>query len=149
MRIWRVKLSEYLKTVVASVFAVGLISVLFPKDNFGKYTGILAGIIVMSILLLPLFNIGEKELDIENLDIETLEFNTNSYIMDEFEKELSENIKQKLKNDTDIDFSVTVYAEKEDEIIEINQIEIAPYSKEYALIVSEYLGVDEGRIVQK
>ena len=131
-------MSEYLKTVVASVFAVGLISVLFPKDNFGKYTGILAGIIVMSILLLPLFNIGE-----------TLEFNTNSYIMDEFEKELSENIKQKLKNDTDIDFSVTVYAEKKDEIIEINQIEIAPYSKEYALIVSEYLGVDEGRIVQK
>lgn len=142
-------MSEYLKTIVASVFAVGIISVLFSKDGFGKYVGVLSSIIVITIIASPIINNSQKNLDFEALDIEELEFNTNSYIMEEFEKELSEKVSDKLKSATGIEFSVTVYANKVDEIVEIEKIEIAPYSKEYVTIVSEYLEVDERRIVQK
>lgn len=142
-------LSEYLKTVVAVVLVIGMISVFFSKDTISKYVEILSGIIVMAVLVFPLINLERHNIDFEILDIETLELSTNSYIMDEFEKELSENIKRKLKNETDINFSVDVYAEKDEDIIEINKIEIAPFSKEYAVIISEYLGISEGRIMQK
>lgn len=142
-------MSEYLKTIVTSVFAVGIISVLFSKDGFGKYVGVLSSIIVITIIASPIINNSQKNLDFEALDIEELEFNTNSYIMEEFEKELSEKVSDKLKSATGIEFSVTVYANKVDEIVEIEKIEIAPYSKEYVTIVSEYLEVDERRIVQK
>lgn len=142
-------MSEYLKTVVAVVLVIGMISVFFSKDTISKYVEILSGIIVMAVLVFPLINLERHNIDFEILDIETLELSTNSYIMDEFEKELSENIKRKLKNETDINFSVDVYAEKDEDIIEINKIEIAPFSKEYAVIISEYLGISEGRIMQK
>ena len=142
-------MSEYLKTIVASVFAVGIISVLFSKDGFGKYVGVLSSIIVITIIASPIINNSQKNLDFEALDIEELEFNTNSYIMEEFEKELSEKVSDKLKSATGIEFSVTVYANKTDEVVEIEKIEIAPYSKEYVTVISEYLEVDERRIVQK
>ncbi len=141
-------MGEYLKTILTAVFCVGLISILYPKDTISKYIGILSGIIVMTVLVLPIINAG-NEIDFDALDIEALELNTNSYLMEEFEKELAENIKKKLKDDTGINFSVVVCADKLDEIIEIKNIEIAPYSEEYAGIVSEYLGIDRGRVVQK
>ncbi len=142
-------MSEYLKTAVAAVLSVGLISALFPKDAISKYVGILSGIIVMAILVSPILHIGKKDIELQRLDVKTLELNTSSYIMDAFEKELAENITKKLKSETGIDFSVIVYADKKDETIEIKQIEIAPYSKKYAMVISEYLGIAEGRIVEK
>ena len=142
-------MGEYLKTIVSSVLAVGTISALLPRNEFSKYVNLLSGIIVMTVIVSPIISVGDKNIEFDRLDIEKLEFNTNSYIMEEYEKELSQNIKSMLKEKTDIDFSVAVIADKNDDIIEIKEIQIAPYSSQYAVLISEFLGIDEGRISQK
>ena len=142
-------MAEYLKTVVSAVLAVGIISVILPKDSFGKYVNLLAGILVMSVIISPVLNIGDGEIKFKNLDIETLNFDVNSYIMEEYEKELAENVKDMLKEKTNIDFSVLVHADKKDDIIEIKEVKISPFTTEYVSVVSGYLGVDERRITQK
>ena len=140
-------MGEYLKSVVSAVLAIGLLSVIFPKNSFGKYINLLTSIIVMAILLIPLFNMGDR-LDVD-FGASELEFSKNSYIMEEFEKELAKNIENELNIKTNLDFSVCVHAEKKEEVINVYEIEIFPFSKEYAKIVSDYLGIDEERITQK
>lgn len=142
-------MGEYLKTIVSSVLAVGIISALLPRNEFSKYVNLLSGIIVMTLIVSPIISTGNKNMEFDRLDIEKLEFDTNSYIMEEYEKKLSQNIKNMLKEKTDIDFSVTVIADKNDNVIEINEIQIAPYSSQYALLISDFLGINEGRISQK
>lgn len=140
---------EYLKTVVSCVLAVGIITTLLPRGSFSKYASLLSGIIVMAVVISPFISGGDKRIEFEDINIEEIEINTNSYIMEEYEKELAKNIEKMLKEKTDIDFSVTVRAKKKDDIIEIKEIEITPYTSKYSSLISEYLGIDEGRISQK
>lgn len=142
-------MSEYIKTIVTAVLAVGMISVLFPKGSFGKYVSMLSGIIVMAVVAFPLLNIDANDIDFDILNTENLEIKTNSYIMEEFEKELARKIQDELKSKTNIEFSAVVFAEKKDNIITINKVEISPYSEEYVRIVSQYTGIEEGRILKK
>lgn len=140
-------MGEYLKTIVSVVLAIGLLSIIFPKNSFGKYINLLTSIIVMAILIVPLFN-SHNEIDMD-FSASELEYSQNTYIMEEFEKELAKNIEYELNEKTNRDFSVNVHAEKKEEIINVYEIEIFPYSEEYAKIVAEYLGIDEERITQK
>ncbi|MBQ3181157.1 MAG: stage III sporulation protein AF, partial [Clostridia bacterium] len=119
-------MGQYLKTVVSAVLAVGIISVLLPRDSFSKYVNLLAGIIVMAVIISPIMSMRDKKIEFGHIDVEELEFNTNSYIMEEYEKELAQNIKEMLKTKTNINFSVSVRAEKNDDTIEIKEIEISP-----------------------
>lgn len=140
-------MSEYLKTVVSVVIAVSLLSVILPQNSFGKYGNLLTSIIVMTVLCAPFMN-TRNNIELDFLPTQ-LEFNKNSYIMQEFEKELAKKIEGELEGKTSLDFSVTVRAEKNEDIIEIKEIEISPFSNEYARIVSEYTNVGEERITQK
>lgn len=140
-------MSEYLKTVVSVVIAVSLLSTILPQNSFGKYGNLLTSIIVMAVLCAPFIN-TRNNIELDFLPTQ-LEFSKNSYIMQEFEKELAKKIEGELENTTNLDFSVTVRAEKNEDIIEIKEIEISPFSNEYAAIVSEYLGIGEERITQK
>ena len=142
-------MGQYLKTVVSAVLAVGIISVLLPRDSFSKYVNLLAGIIVMAVIISPIMSMRDKKIEFGHIDVEELEFNTNSYIMEEYEKELAQNIKEMLKTKTNINFSVSVRAEKNDDTIEIKEIEISPYKPEYTALIRDYLGISEGRITQK
>lgn len=142
-------MGEYLKTVVSCVLAVGIITTLLPHGSFSKYANLLSGIIVMAVVISPLISGGDKNFEFEDINIEELEINTNSYIMEEYEKELAKNIEKMLKEKTDIDFSVSVRAKKSDDIIEISEIEITPYASKYSTLISDFLGIDEGRISQK
>jgi len=142
-------MGEYIKTIVSAVLAVGIISVLLPRDSFSKYVNLLSGIIVMAVIVSPVLSLGNENFNISRIDVEELEFNTNSYIMEEYEKELSKNIKEMLKSKVNIDFSVSVRADKKENVIDIKEIEIAPYSPEYAALICDYLGIEEGRITQK
>lgn len=138
-------MSEYLKTVITSVFAISTLSVFFPKDSFGKYANLLSGIIVMSILLIPVLNTDDVILQ-ELPGMEEIEVNENRYLMDEFEKELSKRVERKLKDTTGRQFSVTAYASYDGETVEIEGVEIEPFSKEYAAVVSDYLAIEEEKI---
>lgn len=142
-------MGEYLKTIVSAVLAVGVISALLPNDSFSKYANLLAGIIVMAVVVSPIISVRDKKIEFNQIDIENLELNTNSYIMEEYEKELARNVENMLKEKTNIDFSVTVRANKAEDIIEIEEIEISPYTSEYLALVCDYLGIEEGRITQK
>lgn len=142
-------MGEYLKTIVSSVLAVGLISALLPENGFSKYVNILSGIIVMAVIVSPITNSQSKVYRFDEIDVKNLELNTNSYIMEEYEKELSQNIKIMLKDKTNMEFSVTVYAEKNEDIIEIEKIEISPYTSECSRLISDFFGIDEGRITQR
>ncbi len=142
-------MGEYIKTVVSAVLAVGIISVLLPRGGFSEYVNLLSGIIVMAVIVSPIISVRDKKFELSHIDVEELEFSTNSYIMEEYEKELSKNIKEMLKAKTNIDFSVSVRADKKEDVIEIKEIEIAPYSAEYIALICDYSGIDEGRITQK
>lgn len=142
-------MGEYLKTVVSCVLAVGIITTLLPRGSFSKYANLLSGIIVMAVVISPFISGGGIDFEFEDINIEELEINTNSYIMEEYEKELAKNITKMLKEKTDIDFLVTVRAEKSNEVIEIKEIEITPYTSKYSALISDFLGIDEGRISQK
>ena len=143
-------MGNYLKVVIAMVLAVSLISVIFPKNSFGKYADMLSSIIIMTILASPLLNIGDKTgINFEILELENLEFNKNSYIMGELEKELADRVSVMLKEKTGKNFSVSVKAENQNETIYIEEVEISPFSTEYVYFVAEYLGIEEGKIVQK
>lgn len=143
-------MGEYLKTVVAAVLAVSMISMLFPKGGFGQFANLLTGIIVLAVIFAPLLNLDKKLLpDIDTIDVEELELASNSYLMEEFEKELAEKTAAELKKKTKVDFSVAVRASDEGETVEIHEVELWPYSQEYVNIVSEYLGVGEDRVTQK
>lgn len=141
-------MSQYLKTVITSVLAISTLSVFLPKDSFGKYANLLSGIIVMSILLIPVLN-TDDEIFLEVPRIEEMETYENRYLMDEFEKELSQRIEKNLCDTTGIQFSVTVYAASDGETLEINEVEMTPFSEEYAAMVAEYLAIEEEKITQK
>lgn len=142
-------MEEYLKTVVSTVLAVGIISVIVPKGSFSKYVDILSGAIVMVVIVSPFISSAGGKISFEQPDIQYLLNDTNSYIMEEYEKELSHDIKKMLKERTNIDFSVSVRADKHEDTIEINEIQISPYSSEYSALISDFFGVDEGRIIEK
>ncbi len=142
-------MNEYLKTVVSAVFAVGIISAIFPKDSFGKYINILASVLVLAVILSPVLNISKNDIDFDRIDTKKLELDVNTYIMEEYEKELAQNIRERLKEETNLDFSVVVYADKEEDVINIDKIELSPYTSKASHIVSEYLGIPERSIVEK
>ena len=138
-------MSEYLKTVITSVLAISTLSVFFSEDSFGKYANLLSGIIVMSILLTPVLNTDGAFLQ-EFPQTEKMEIGENRYLMEEFEKQLSQKVEEKLATITGTQFSATVYAVSDGENVEINKVEIVPFSEDYAKIVAEYLGIKEEKI---
>lgn len=138
-------MSQYLKTVVMAVIGVSTLSVFFPEDSFGKYTNILSGFIVMAVLLTPILR-DDVDFVSELPQTEELNISSGRYIMEEFEKELSGRIAEKLESETGEKFLVTVYADTEGEMINIKKVEITPYSERYAHIVSRYAGLEEGKI---
>lgn len=142
-------MSQYFKTVVSVVLAVSAMSFLFPKDSFGKYANLLSGLVVMAVILMPVIDMDEKIVTLENIEVRKLETDSNRYLMDEFEKELSQRICSKLKEETGIDFSVVVYAEEDGGTVEIQEVEINPYKETYARMVSDYLGIEEDKITSK
>ncbi len=141
-------MSEYLKTVITSVLAISTLSVFFPEDSFGKYANLLSGIIVMSILLTPVLNTGDTFFQ-EIPKTEEIVISENRYLMEEFEKQLSRKVEEKLADDFRINFSATVYAMSDGENVEISKVEITPFSKEYRETVAEYLAIEEDKITER
>ncbi len=143
-------MSHYIKTVVGAVLAIGMLNCFFTKDGFGKYVNLLSAVIVMAVILSPILNISKNiSINTKNIDVKPLEIKGNTYIMEEFEERLSIEIADELKKKTNVDFSITVFAFEDGEDIKIEKIEISPYSKEYARLISEFTGVKEGSISQK
>ena len=46
-------MSEYIKTVVKAVIAVGIVTSLFSENKLSKYINLISGIVVMAVLILP------------------------------------------------------------------------------------------------
>ena len=132
-------MSEYIKSIVSAVIAVGLITTLFSKNSFSKYINLLSSIIVMAVLILPVVRVSFEPME---FSADEVKIEKNRYLQDEFEKVLQERIKEELKRKTGKDFEVLVSAEVTDDA-KIQQIKLSPYSEEYAKIVREYLGFDE------
>ena len=77
-----------------------------------------------------------------DFDAEGLDIQKNTYLKDEFEKNLEQKIKDELKIKTNQEIEVDVVANTDKEII-IESINIKPYKEEYANIIKEYLGTGE------
>ncbi len=135
-------MSDYLKTVVTAVVAVSVITSLIPKDGFSKYINLLASIIVMAVVITPVFKFTPQ---MAEFNPEELELQHADFVADEFEKNLAEKIKTELYARTGTDFVVEVQATTD----EIKSVRISPYSREYAHIVEEFIGVGEDRVVLK
>ncbi len=135
-------MSEYLKTVVTVVVGVSAIMVFLPKDAFSKYVNLLAGILVMAVIIMPVFNL---EFEIEEFDTEILEYSDTDYVAEEFEKNLAEKIKTELRDKTGVEFFVEVWATTD----EIKDIKISPYNREYAQIAARFTGVGEDKVMEK
>ncbi len=135
-------MSDYLKTVVTAVVAVSVITSLIPKDGFSKYINLLASIIVMAVVITPMFKFTPQ---MTEFNPEELELQQADFVADEFEKNLAEKIRAELYVRTGTDFVVEVQATTD----EIKSVRISPYSREYAHIVEEFIGVGEDRVVLK
>lgn len=142
-------MGEYLKTILTVVIAVGIITTIAPKGAMSGYSKMLSGVVVMAVILAPVLKLEDYRPDTFTPDIKEIGIQSNTYLMEEYEKELSKNIKNHLKEETGIEFEVLVFADKNDEIIEIKQVEISPFSSKYAKIITDYTGIDERRIVEK
>lgn len=139
-------MSEYIKTVVKAVIAVGIITSLFSENKLSKYINLIAGIVVMAVLILPVLNISPKPLEFDTVE---LELQKNTYLKDEFEKTLEERIKEEVKRQTSREIEVKVKANIEESKIE--KISIKPYKEEYVNLIKKYLNtggngaqIDEG-----
>lgn len=135
-------MSQYLKTVVTAILSVSALSVFFPDDSFGKYTNLLSGIIVMSVVLTPVLCADYDNVLIDIPQMEEFDISSEEYVMSEFENQLSTRIESKLETETGSDFSVSVRADSDEETVAIKEVEIAPFSEKCARIVSEYLGME-------
>jgi len=140
---------SYIKTVIGAVLAVGAINSIFTNNPFGKYINFLSSVIVMTVLISPILNGGDEIKINTNIDTEILETKSTSYIMDEFENNLSQKIEEEMKRQTGSNFFVAVQAVEKENTVEIKEIEISPYSEEYAKAVSEYTGIKEGSVTEK
>ncbi len=132
-------MNEYIKTVVKAVVSVGIITSLFSGNKLSKYINLISGIVVMAVLIMPVADISFESLD---FDAEGLDIQKNTYLKDEFEKNLEQKIKDELKRKTNQEIEVDVVANTDKEII-IESINIKPYKKEYTDIIKEYLGTGE------
>lgn len=135
-------MTQYLKTVVTAVIAVSVITSLLPKDGFSKYINLLSSIIILAVLCIPIL---EFQPQITGFDVQELEIESNTYLQDEFARQLAEKIKAELKAKTNLNFQVEIYATTE----EIHEIKIGPFSPEYAKIVADYVGIEEGKVREK
>ncbi len=141
-------MSGYLKTVIAVVMFVSLISAILPKENAGKYVTFVSGLIVTAVLISPVFKIFEStNFLFSDINTKELKLGEVNYIMEEFEKNLAEKIQNELNSDTE----VTVYAktDKNGEITGIDKVEIYPYSENDAEKISELLSIEKNRVVEK
>ena len=145
-------MTGYLKMVIAAVICVSLICGVLPKDGAGKYAGFAAGLIIIAIVVSPLFQLaGEWSPGLSAVETQELELAGESYLMDEFEKTLAQRVKEKLLDDTGMDFEVTVFGKTDSEgnVAGIESVEIAPYSAQYARIVADYIGIAQDRVVEQ
>lgn len=132
-------MSEYIKTVVKAVIAVGIITSLFSENKLSKYINLISGIVVMAVLILPVLDISPEPLDYSVVE---LDVQKNTYLKDEFEKTLEERIKEEVKLKTSQEIEVDVVANVENEP-KIEKISIKPYKEEYADLIKKYLNTGE------
>ncbi len=143
-------MSEYLKTVIATVLSVGVLSALLPKNSFAKYVNIIASIVVMTVLLSPVLKLSRGiDTDFDTLDTQKLTLLESSYVAEEFESELALKLREELEKKTGREFSVEITAEVSEENVVIEKAAIFPYTKDYAGICASYLGIGEDKVVQK
>lgn len=145
-------MTGYLKMVIAAVICVSLICGVLPKEGAGKYAWFAAGLIIIAIVVSPLFQLaGEWNPGLSAVETQELELAGESYLMDEFEKTLAQRVKEKLLDDTGMDFEVTVFGKTDNEgnVAGIETVEIAPYSAQYARIVADYIGIAQDRVVEQ
>ena len=145
-------MGEYLKTIIALVLCVSLITSLVPKDSIRKMSGFSIGLLMICAILLPIlkpsynFNIKFSKPDFQELTIEG-----ENFVLNEFENALSLKLTEHLKRNTGKDFSARVYAQCDESgnISGVSFVEIFPYTKEYGAMCANYLGITQDKVVEK
>ena len=80
-------MSGYLRTVIAVVMFVSMISAIIPKENATKYVTFVSGLIVTAVLISPVFKIFENtDFSFSDINTKELKLSEVNYIMEEFEK---------------------------------------------------------------
>lgn len=145
-------MTEYLKTVIATVVCVSLICGILPKEGAEKYVGFAVSIIVAVIVVTPFFDFLDKnQFSLSDINAEELAVNGAAYLKGEFESVIAEQISEKLKDETGLPFDVAVRVKinEDNSFTEITSVAIAPYSEQYAKAVADYMEIEQNAVVEK
>ncbi len=144
-------MTAYLKSVIAVVFCASLLCSLFPKESVGKFASFAAGLVVMTVVLLPLIRLSKGlAVQFSDIPVEELSVRGEDYLEDEFEKTVASRLGELLKEKTGQTFRVSVRAEtdKNGDVCGLDLVEIAPYRAEYALILATELNIAKHKVVE-
>lgn len=145
-------MADYLKTVIGAVILISFLVSVLPKEGTGKYAHFAAGLLVLAVVLLPLFRLTARwDVTLSEIPTKSIKTSESTYLMDEFEKNLSFKISEKMKAETGIAFDVTVFAktDKDGSITGVERVEITPFSNKYAETVSAYVGITVSKVEEK
>ncbi len=135
----------YFKSVLALVFFVALLNGIFGKEGAGKYTRFAAGLMVITVILSPLFSLGEVFQDVRSdIKPEKLEEISAECITETFEEVLSDRTAEEIKRQTGERVNVTVQAalNNDGDVVGVKKAYISPYSTRCAALTAEILGID-------
>jgi len=144
-------MTAYLKSVIAVVFCAALLCSILPKERAGKITNFAVGLVVVTVILLPLTRLSRGiSPSLSKLQVQSLQIGGTSYLMDEFEKTVASRTEQVLQEKTGKFFQVSVQSrtDTDGKICGIAQAEIMPYTTEYAHIAATELGIADSKVVE-
>ena len=139
---------NYVITLVGAVLSASVICGIFPKEGEGTWVRFAAGLAVACVVFTPLLSISSVP-DID-FAVQDLTVQSNSYLMNAFEKTLAEDIAQHLLVQTGKEILVTVLAQTDQEgaITGVSEVRIFPYNETYATHVASLLQIDVSRVVE-
>ncbi len=142
-------MTAYIERVIAVVFCAALLCSILPKERAGKITSFAVGMVVLTVIVLPLIGLLRGSYpSLPKPDVQSLQIGGTSYLMDEFEKTVANDVAQVLQQKTGKSFRVFVEGacDTNGEIIGIARAEIAPYTTEYARITAIELGIAQSKV---
>lgn len=142
-------MKQYIETVVCVLLCVGLCSHILPENGDGKCARFAAGLLVLYAVCSPLLHMNRLGIQIVPFSEQTLACTETDYVADTFEELLAERVTEKLTAEQLGEFAVKTEAEiKSGQVTGVATVRISPYKQNAAACISEYLGIEEEKVVE-
>ncbi len=119
-------MKEYIISISVATITASLADIIAP-ENWRKYIRIMLGFLILSVLISPIAKL--KNIEIPQIEPTNSESETtlNNTIQKEFEKNIAEDIKTRVKDEFGADITATVYVtlNEKEKISGVNKITIS------------------------